>query len=60
MIEKALKTQYFYFSYTYDLTHSLQQLQNTNPDFLLSSIYERVKINLFNRLDSDNLFILIY
>ncbi len=42
MIENALKTQYFYFSYTYDLTHSLQQLQNTNPDFILSSIYERV------------------
>lgn len=42
MLESVLRAQHFYFSYTYDLTHSLQQLQNTNPDFLASSIYERV------------------
>lgn len=42
MIERVLRTQYFYFSYTYDLTHSLQQLNNTNPEFLFNSIYERV------------------
>lgn len=34
MIEQVLETPYMYFSYTYDLTHSLQRLHNTTPDFL--------------------------
>lgn len=44
MIESVLRTQYFYFSYTYDLTHSLQQLQNTTPEFMSQSIYERANM----------------
>lgn len=34
MVEAVLATPYFYFSYTYDLTHSLQKLQITSPDFV--------------------------
>ena len=45
MITTVLKTEYFYFSYTYDITHSLQQLNNNNPDFLSMSLYQRVNLN---------------
>ncbi|XP_033754247.1 phosphatidylinositide phosphatase SAC1-like [Pecten maximus] len=41
MIELALKTESYYFSTTYDITHSLQRLQNTSPDFLSMSLHER-------------------
>lgn len=34
MIKATLNTPYFYFSYTYDLSHSMQRLHNTNPEFL--------------------------
>lgn len=34
MVEQLLNTPDIYFSYTYDLTHSLQRLHNTAPDFL--------------------------
>lgn len=34
MVEQLLNTPYIYFSYTYDLTHTLQRLHNTAPDFL--------------------------
>lgn len=45
MIQSVLQTEYFYFSYTYDLTHSLQQLNNTNPDFFDMSLYQRANKN---------------
>ncbi|OWF37982.1 phosphatidylinositide phosphatase SAC1-like [Mizuhopecten yessoensis] len=41
MIELALKTESYYFSTTYDITHSLQRLQNTSPDFLSMPLHER-------------------
>ncbi len=41
MIQSVLQTEYFYFSYTYDLTQSLQQLNNTNPDYANSPLYNR-------------------
>lgn len=34
MIEHVLNIPHLYFSYTYDLTHSLQRLHNTMPEFL--------------------------
>lgn len=39
MIELVLNTPYLYFSYTYDLTHSLQRLHNTMPEFLQVSTF---------------------
>lgn len=33
MVNAMLNTPFFYFSYTYDLTHSLQRLSNVNNDF---------------------------
>lgn len=41
MIHSVLQTDYFYFSYTYDLTHSLQQLNNTSPDFINQPLFNR-------------------
>lgn len=33
MIELVLRTEAFYFSYTYDITHTFQRLQTSSPDF---------------------------
>ncbi|GLV39628.1 Sac1 phosphatase [Carabus blaptoides fortunei] len=44
MLELALNTPYIYFSYTYDLTHTLQRLHNTAPDFLQLSLLERADL----------------
>lgn len=33
MISQTLSTPFFYFSYTYDLTHSLQRLSSMNTEF---------------------------
>lgn len=41
MIELVLGTPYFYFSYTYDLTHTLQRLHTITPDFMAQSLLER-------------------
>ncbi|PSN49044.1 Phosphatidylinositide phosphatase SAC1 [Blattella germanica] len=34
MVENVLNTPYLYFSYTYDITHTMQRLHNTTPEFL--------------------------
>lgn len=34
MIKSVLNTPYFYFSYTYDISHTMQRLHNTPPEFL--------------------------
>lgn len=34
MMKSVLNTPYFYFSYTYDLSHTMQRLHNTTPEFL--------------------------
>lgn len=34
MIKSVLSMPYFYFSYTYDLSHTMQRLHNTTPEFL--------------------------
>ncbi|KAL7286222.1 hypothetical protein TKK_0019518 [Trichogramma kaykai] len=41
MIKLVLSTPHFYFSYTYDLSHTMQRLHNTTPDFLQSPLHER-------------------
>lgn len=46
MVESFLLTQNFYFSYTYDLTLSLQKLQETSPEFLNLPLFERVNFSL--------------
>ncbi|XP_023819732.1 phosphatidylinositide phosphatase SAC1-A [Oryzias latipes] len=41
MINGVLHTDAFYFATTYDLTHTLQRLANTSPDFQDTSLLER-------------------
>lgn len=41
MIEQVLATPYLYFSYSYDLTHTMQRLHGTGPDFLSQSLVDR-------------------
>uniref|UniRef100_A0A8C9W6Q7 Phosphatidylinositol-3-phosphatase SAC1 n=1 Tax=Scleropages formosus TaxID=113540 RepID=A0A8C9W6Q7_SCLFO len=42
MINNVLTTDGFYFATDYDLTHTLQRLANTSPDFQDMSLLERV------------------
>ncbi|XP_034951081.1 phosphatidylinositide phosphatase SAC1 [Chelonus insularis] len=41
MIKSVLSTPYFYFSYTYDLSHTMQRLHNTPPEFLQMPLHDR-------------------
>ncbi|XP_050397632.1 phosphatidylinositol-3-phosphatase SAC1 [Patella vulgata] len=41
MVESVLKTEYYYFSSSFDLTHSSQRLYNTSPDFTSMGLLER-------------------
>lgn len=41
MIRSMLDTPYLYFSYSYDITHSLQRLHSMSPDLLGMSLLER-------------------
>ncbi|XP_037027285.1 phosphatidylinositol-3-phosphatase SAC1 [Bradysia coprophila] len=43
MLHKMLDTPYFYFSYSYDLTHTLQRLHSMPPDFLQMGLNERAE-----------------
>ena len=42
MMNHVLQTDSFYFATNYDLTHSLQRLANTSPEFQEMSLLERV------------------
>ena len=42
MVQAVLQTDNFYFSCSYDLTHTLQRLSRTSPDFLQMPLFERV------------------
>ncbi|XP_069676100.1 phosphatidylinositol-3-phosphatase SAC1 [Periplaneta americana] len=44
MVECALNTPYLYFSYSYDITHTLQRLHNTSPEFLQMPYHERADL----------------
>lgn len=41
MITKVLSTPYFYFSYSYDLTHNMQQIYSFQEEFVLKPLHER-------------------
>jgi len=41
LLDQMLNTESFYFSTTYDLTHSMQRLYNTSPDFKTIGLFER-------------------
>jgi hypothetical protein len=41
MLELVLRTEAFYFSYSYDLTHTFQRLQTSSSDFYSKSFLER-------------------
>jgi len=41
MVELVLRTEAFYFSYSYDLTHTFQRLQTSSSDFYSKSFLER-------------------
>ena len=45
LLDVMLNTENFYFSSTYDLTHTLQRLYNTSPDFQSLALHERVSYN---------------
>ena len=44
LVDTMLRTDSFYFSFTYDLTHSMQRLHNTSPDFSSLPLHERVSV----------------
>lgn len=46
MLNHVLSVDGFYFSTTYDLTHTLQRLANTSPEFQEMSLLERVRISV--------------
>lgn len=41
MLKSVFSIPDFYYSYTYDITHTLQRLHNTTPDFLSIPIFKR-------------------
>lgn len=41
MVQLVLTTPYFYFSTSYDLTHTVQRLYNTSPEFVQMPLHER-------------------
>lgn len=41
MIQQVLNTPFIYFSYSYDLTHTLQRLHDISPEFWTQSLVER-------------------
>ena len=42
MVQSVLQMESFYFSCSYDLTHTMQRLSRTSPDFLQMPLFERV------------------
>lgn len=41
MVQTVLATPSFYFSYSYDLSHSIQRLHDISPEFWQQSLFER-------------------
>lgn len=41
MMELVLRTEAFYFSYTYDISHTFQRLQTSSADFYSTPMIER-------------------
>jgi len=42
MVDAVLGMDSYYFSTSFDLTHTLQRLSNTSPDFKTLPLHERV------------------
>ncbi|XP_002163746.2 phosphatidylinositol-3-phosphatase SAC1 [Hydra vulgaris] len=57
MASSALQTDGFYFSYTFDITHSAQRLYNTSSDFKDAPLYERADHRFVWNQSMLNLFI---
>ena len=47
MLDQVLNLDGYYFSTTFDLTHTMQRLHNTSPDFLQMALHERVGCGVF-------------
>ncbi|KAJ8929754.1 hypothetical protein NQ314_017529 [Rhamnusium bicolor] len=41
MVEQVLSTPFHYFSYSYDITHSIQRLHDISPEFWQQSLWDR-------------------
>lgn len=54
MINNVLNTDGFYFCTDFDLTHTLQRLANTSPDFQEMSLLERVSLLLISLFSLPN------
>lgn len=52
MVKSVLNTPYFYFSYTYDLSHTMQRLHNTPPEFLQVNMLHNAIPILCNAISS--------
>lgn len=44
MVDHMLAADSYYYSATYDLTHTMQRLHNTSPDFQQMPLHERVSL----------------
>lgn len=60
MVKSVLNTPYFYFSYTYDLSHTMQRLHNTIPEFLQVNILYIFITVLYNIKQFYNKSILLF
>lgn len=49
MLTEVLNLDSFYYSTTYDLTHSMQRLTDTSPDFRQQGLFERVSCFLLSK-----------
>lgn len=53
MVNQTLNTPFFYFSYTYDLTHTLQRLSAMDPNFYEVKLEPFLK-NGFSKMNVKN------
>lgn len=61
MLSEVLSLESFYYSTTYDLTHSMQRLTDTSPDFRQLGLFERVSsLFIFYSQISTFFFILVF
>lgn len=57
MINNVLATDGFYFCTDFDLTHTLQRLANTSPDFQEMSLLERVRYDILLCIVSETILL---
>lgn len=51
MVKQTFNTPYYYFSYTYDLTHTMQRIYNASGSFLNVRIFNNLKLFNNNKLE---------